>query len=192
MTMRRLFLALSALALGTAPARGDLILFLVAERPGEAVHGDSYVLPLTDPPDIAHARRLIAEGPGIGGAIAVAEIAAGADGINRNDLASGMPEWSWHVTGFAGFADFTAEILDGWPGEVDRDVPGWIQNTGGRIGFWNYTVVAELGAAPAAVPGPSALTLLVGGGLGLAGYGWRRRRSHPRPTPRRPWPSAPG
>jgi hypothetical protein len=175
---RLLLLALPALALPAVPARGGPILFLVAERPGVAVHGDSYVLPLTEPADVAHARRLIAEGPDIGGAIAFAEIAAGADGVNRDHLAPGAPAWSWHVTRLLGFADITAEIYDGWPGEVERDVAGWIRNTDGRIGFWNYTVVAELGPAQqAAVPEPPALALLGLSVLGLAGYGgWRRRR----------------
>ena len=121
----------------------DSVHFLIAERPGEEVHRDSYVLPLTNPDDVSHARRLISEGPGIGGAIAVAQIAAGTDGVNRDLRAPEAPPWSWHVTEFSGFADFTVEILDGWPGFVEQDVDGWIENTGGAIGFWSYTVVAE-------------------------------------------------
>lgn len=124
--------------------RADTISFLVAERPGAETHGDSYVLPLSNPDDVSYARRLISEGPDIGGAIAVARIEKGGDGINRDLLAAGAPEWSWHVTEFMGFADFTVEILDGWPGFVEQDVDAWMQNTGGFVGFWNYTVVAEV------------------------------------------------
>jgi hypothetical protein len=130
--------------------------FVVAERPGNVVHGDSYILPLSDPDDIAHARALIYTDLGILPSIAVANVAAGADGVNRDWQAPGRPEWSWHVTGFQGFFDFTAEILDGWPSFVEQDVPGWIANTGGQIGFWNYTVVAELPS----VPEPSTSILL--------------------------------
>jgi len=122
--------------------------FVVAERPGTARHHDSYVLPLTNATAIAHARALIANGPGIGQAIVVARIAAGADGVNRDYLAQGAPAWSWHVTSFVAFADSTIEILDGWPGYVENNVAGWIANTGGSIGFWTYTVVDEIPGRP--------------------------------------------
>ena len=59
--------------------------FLVGEL-GEPVHHDSYVLPLSDPAAIAHARDLISIGPSAGEAIVVAAIAAGGNGINRNYL----------------------------------------------------------------------------------------------------------
>ena len=117
--------------------------FLVSEI-GEPVHHDSYVLPLSDPTAISHARDLISIGPSVGEAIVVAAIAAGSNGINRNYLSPGAPLWSWHVSEFQGFADNTIEILDGWPTYVESDVKGWIENTSGMIGFWRYTVVAEL------------------------------------------------
>jgi hypothetical protein len=124
-------------------SRAESIRFLVGEI-GEPVHHDAYVLPLSDPAAIAHARELISLGPSAGAPIAVAKIAKGANGINRNVLAPGSPAWSWHVTEFEGFADNTIEILDGWPTFIEQDVDGWIQNTNGYIGFWQYTVVAEL------------------------------------------------
>jgi hypothetical protein len=127
----------------TSACRAETIRFLVAEI-GKPFHGDSYVLPLSDADSIAHARELIATGPDAGEAIVVAQIAKGANGINRNYLASGSPAWSWHLTEFIGFADFTTEILDGWPTYVEDDVDGWIANTNATIGFWQYTVVAEL------------------------------------------------
>jgi hypothetical protein len=124
-------------------ASGELLHhFLVAEI--EPSHYDSYVLPLQDPAAVAHARELIRVGPSAGEPIVVARIAPGADGINRDFLAPGSPPWSWHVTNFEGFADNTIEILDGWPSYVESDVEGWMANTGGYIGFWSYTVVAEL------------------------------------------------
>jgi hypothetical protein len=126
-----------------ANCRAETIRFLVAEA-GEPSHGDSYVLPLSDSNAIAHARKLISMGPDAGEPIVVAKIAKGANGINRNYLAAGSPPWSWHLTGFEGFADFTIEILDGWPTYVEGDVDGWIANTNGTIGFWQYTVIAEL------------------------------------------------
>jgi hypothetical protein len=124
-------------------SRAESIRFLVGEI-GEPIHHDSYVLPLSDPAAIAHARELISAGPAAGAPIVVAKIAKGANGINRNALAPGSPPWSWHVTEFEGFADNTIEILDGWPTFIEQDVDGWIQNTNGYVGFWEYTVVAEL------------------------------------------------
>jgi hypothetical protein len=121
----------------------ETIRFVVAEV--EPFHGDSYVLPLSDPSAIAHARQLIAQGRDAGPSIVSAKIAKGANGINRDVLAGGAPVWSWHVTEFEGFYDNTIEILDGWPTYVEGDVDGWIANTnGGYIGFWTYTVTAEL------------------------------------------------
>jgi hypothetical protein len=158
-------LALLFLWVASPPAGGQTdptILFLVAgpEHPG----GDSYVLPLTDPAHIAHADSLILEGPEGLASIAVAEIAAGADGINRDHLAPGKPEWSWHVTRFVEFADFTIEICDGSPALVENDVPGWIENTGGTICFWTYTVVQNLGPVPAEPATWSQLKRLYGSG----------------------------
>ena len=48
--------------------------------------GESFVVPITDANDIAHARDLIEYGPGIGEAIFTASINCGIDGINRNYL----------------------------------------------------------------------------------------------------------
>ena len=91
---------------------------------------------------------MIEFGPGIGRPIVVAQIECGLDGINRDYLAFGKPAWWWHVTEFNDFCDVTAEIPDGWPGLVQDDCEWRIGNTGGYIGFWSYTVVAELGTDP--------------------------------------------
>ena len=140
-----------------APSAAATSYFLVAERPGQRVHGDSFVLPLTEDDDIAHARDLISLGPDQAGAsIAFAKIAAGSDGINRDLLAANQPEWSWHVTQFEGFGDVGIELVDGTPTMVEQDVQGWLQNTNSSIGFWNYTVVRELPNYPAVIPPPPA------------------------------------
>jgi hypothetical protein len=156
---------------GSGPADGDIggpdarppepvTYFLVAEWPGEEMHGDSYVLPVNRAEDIEHARDLIALGPQAAGrAVAVAKVRLGADGINRNLRGAGQPAWSWHVTEFMGFSDGSVEILDGWPGWIEQDPEGWMQNTPpngqtpdteGSVGFWTYTVVEELPGAPGA------------------------------------------
>ena len=162
MQVKTLFILSVLIALcGISEPYASPVYFLVAETPGAELHHDSYVLPLDALEDIAHARDLIAKGPGIGNAIVVAEIAAGADGINRDYHAPGAPLWSWHVSEFRGFHDISAEILDGWPSFVESDVQGWIANTGGLIGFWSYTIVDEL--ENLSIPAPGTLLLLLCG-----------------------------
>ena len=149
--------AIGLLVLFASSAWAGPVYFLVTELPGHESHHDSYVVPINSADDIAHARDLITRGPDAGAIIVNASIAAGSDGVNRDHLKPDKPQWHWHVNHFDGFADFSIEILDGWPGEVERDVPGWINNTNGRIAFWNYTVTRELGTTPVAVPLPSPL-----------------------------------
>ena len=144
--------------------------FVVAERPGVEEHHDSFVLPLSADTDIAHARDLIARGPDAAGSpLVFASIVAGADGVNRDVLADGEPLWHWHVSGFEGFGDFGIELVDGNPTYLESDVQGWIENTRrrpdenvGHIGFWNYTVVAE-------VDGSVLVPLPAGIGTGAVG-----------------------
>jgi hypothetical protein len=163
------------------PAQAGKIQFGLAELPGDAQHGDSFVVAIDESQTelIAHARALIqwvnsgADPENSPGAtILVADIAAGADGINRNYLGAGEPLWSWHIVGTPSFGDITIEILDGWPTFVEEDVQGWIDNTNGAIGFWNYTVVAELGQL---IPEPSSAGLAMFAAACLAGGALGRR-----------------
>jgi predicted dehydrogenase len=138
-------LALAAPLAGAAD--GDTVWFVIGER--DVVHGDSYLLPLTNPDDIAQARQLLAQGPGSSiGSIASVRIAKGADGYNRDVRREGEPSWNWHVTEFEGFSDFAIELCDGWPSFIEEDVDAFIANTNNQVCFWSYTVVAELDATP--------------------------------------------
>jgi hypothetical protein len=153
-------------------------LFVVAEIFSPfCSHCDSFVLPLSDPADIADARTLINEGPGGSvGSIPVMNLTVGSDGENRDVLAIGEPLWSWHVTSFTGFADFTIELCDGWPGLIEQDPAAFLANTGGQFCPWGYTVVAEL---PTPVPAlsPIAIRLLVMClGMGVIAIGPRSGR----------------
>jgi hypothetical protein len=141
-------LGLLALLLVTGCGAGHnatgLTYFLVSETVPWL--GDSYLLPLADPEDIAHARALIADPRGAGAPIVVARIARGSsDGITDNrDLLRGGQRWSWHVSEFLGFADATIEILDGSPRGVEAHLDEWLLMTNSQIGFWGYTVTREL------------------------------------------------
>jgi hypothetical protein len=117
----------------------DTVYFLVAEI--APLRNDSYILPLTDPADIAQAEAMLAgREPSL---IVVARIARGSgDGNYRNMNLTGPEKfsWSWHVTSFLGFAENTIEILDGWPGYVENTLEGWLANTNSTIGFWGYRI----------------------------------------------------
>jgi hypothetical protein len=173
----RLLVLVGATAFSASHALAGLSYFLVAERPGQAAHGDSFVVPISDPAQINHARDLIAQGPATAGApILFADIAAGSgDGVNRDLRAPDLHEWNWHVTKVNGFGDLGIEILDGWPTYVHDNRDTWLNQTNGQIGFWSYTVVKELPnydpRNPTAVPLPPAALI---GGLMMAGVGgWR-------------------
>lgn len=127
---------------GGSSSADSVTYFLVAER-GALTHGDSYILPLADPRDIEMARAIIA---GTQPAkIVVAKIMPGSSaGAYTNKDLIGKRTWNWHIVAFEGFADNTIEILDGWPGYVDANLDEWIRITGGRIGFWDYTVKREV------------------------------------------------
>lgn len=157
-------LKLQCLALGTVlgamflvgckgnndPEPGDeVVYFKVGEMSPE--HNESFILPLTDPAHIAHARALIAN-PEMDGKLVLATVvaASGTETYKNKDLNSGEV-WSWKVSEVEGFADMTIEILDGGPSDVE-DMDFWFPNTNngsttaGKIGFWNYTVKAEVSA----------------------------------------------
>ncbi|MDA3934359.1 MAG: hypothetical protein PF630_08565 [Gammaproteobacteria bacterium] len=163
----------------TVPAEGPTVrYFRVAEINKPCFHCESFILPLSDPDDIAQAENLIENGPESGGTIAVSQIVAGSDGINRDLNAPDEPLWSWHIVSFDGFSDITIELCDGWPSLIESDVDEFIRNTSGplqpgrgQICFWGWTVVDEVrGSGTFAVPALSSFwILLLALSLGTAG-----------------------
>lgn len=137
-------LALAATLPGCPPPQQGTRYFLVAERTPS--HGDSYILPLSATADINHALALIRKPASTGMPIVVAKFEDGSgDGayVNR-DLRGGGTPWSWHISEFVGFADFTVEIYDGWPTYLEENYDNWVSTTGNTLGFWSYTVVREV------------------------------------------------
>jgi hypothetical protein len=141
--MRRysiLVLFILSQVMGQLQSRGDTVYFLVGKPLGCP---DSYVLPLNNPDDIEHARQIIKHHGVYSQPLVVARIShvdVNKININRNYCVSPAPSWSWYVKEFLGFADVTAEILDGTPTQVENGT-----FDGNTIGFWTYTVKAELG-----------------------------------------------
>lgn len=85
------------------------------------------------------------QGPGRG--LVVARVSKANDWINRNYHAPGFPAWSWKVTEFLGFADRTAEEMEGRPSQLEREFAVAEPSVEREIGFWSFTVARELGPA---------------------------------------------
>ncbi len=149
MTQKRFFISALILIVATTSlivarvfSQSPTAYFLVAQPMLYPIGlGDSYILPLTDPDDIATARTLITSRRF---KIVSAVITVGPDGINRDMLAPDMPEWSWHVTEFGGFADVAPEYCDGNPTSTESEVQNWSEGEEGLICYWSYTIVAEV------------------------------------------------
>ncbi len=121
----------------------ETVYFLVGEFSTPFFGDGSYVLPLSDPCDIAYARLIIDEGPE--GPNTTATIVTAYlprwdpnDGYNwnRNYLEPGLPAWSWYVI-FEGFGEQTTEYCHVSMMEVEAGFSS--------ICSPYYTVVAELG-----------------------------------------------
>ena len=125
----------------------ETICFLLKEREKLKRYNDSFVIKLSKPEDIAYARRIIAEPTNslLNTGIA-ASIALGADGINRNYLAPGAPEWSWHIKEFQGFTQ--GAILEAIfsPTQIEWNPVFFTSRYPySNIAFLNYRITTELG-----------------------------------------------
>ena len=134
--------SIAFLTLGGCPAKDGAAYFIVGEL--EPLHGDSYLLILNDPEDIAAARAILAHPDDATAKIVVASIEHGPGDPPNRDLLNEAREWSWHVKEFTEFAELTIEILDGWPTYVEENLDAWFETTEGAVGFWSYTVVQEV------------------------------------------------
>jgi hypothetical protein len=111
------------------------------------VHGDSYLIALNKQEDIDAARNIITTGES---KILIAEISRVTNKAEQYNIdLNNNREWSWYVSDFIEFTDFSIEILDGWPGYVEENFDEWVQvtkgdNGKGRIGFWSYTIKREV------------------------------------------------
>lgn len=123
----------------------SLVYFLVGEINTDK--GESFILPLKKPEDIQAAREHIENGES---KIVLAKISVDNNNnysVNK-DLLNNR-SWSWHISEFLSFADFSIEIYDGWPSYVEENYEEWVDNTkgignDGIIGFWNYSIKREV------------------------------------------------
>jgi hypothetical protein len=113
---------------------------------------DSLVVPLVDPAHIAHARDILMHGYAVaeqkGRLIPVAHAVAGKDGVNRDLLKLGLPEWSWHIDAFLGFGENTAASPDNTATGIENH-HDWSDSTLSLgVEFPNYKIQKELGKVP--------------------------------------------
>ncbi|HUG12364.1 MAG TPA: hypothetical protein VMM36_15205 [Opitutaceae bacterium] len=107
---------------------------------------ESYVFSTSSPEMISLIRERIANNETI---TPVVRIAPGADGINRNHLASGIPFWSWHVAELEGLwsPEFTSPAVF-YPepplSELEADVEGFIANNGDVIRIRFLSRIVEI------------------------------------------------
>jgi len=143
MVWRLGLIVLSVLAVAPA-AQAETVYFLVVKG------SSSYILPLTDPCDIADARSIIDMGVP---KIVVAYIAPWEEAdinINRNYMYLGLvPSWSWYVTEFTAFADYAPEYCDGTCEMVEEGVL-----EGNVICFFHYRLALEFPLDPCFVLDP--------------------------------------
>jgi len=131
----------------TEKSDNDGTAYFQVSRPG-ATQGDSYILPLTKAQDIAAAREIVKNPLATRATIVLAKIDRGnGDGNYLNKDLIGKRIWSWRVVEFQGFAEITAEILDGSPTDVEQRLNEWLTANNGMIGFWSYTVTREVPVA---------------------------------------------
>jgi hypothetical protein len=152
-----------AVTAGTEP----VVYFLVGERiPRIPVPGarppESYVLPLSDPEAIAHARWLIATDPlntryvpyppppddpptHYKGVTVHVRVAKTRDWSNRDFYRPGFPAWSWRVVELVGFPQVISGDLDAIPSAVEQWMAEASERAETTFAALGFTVVRELG-----------------------------------------------
>lgn len=110
------------------------VYFLVGEPipripvPGQPTP-ESFLLPLSDPAAIAHARCLIANAPSYpyypprecAAGTVIIRVVKTSDWSNRDFYRPGFPAWSWRVVEFKGFADIVEWELFSRPSVIERE-----------------------------------------------------------------------
>jgi hypothetical protein len=122
----------------------ETVYFMCADKHKQKYFDDSFVLPLSRPEDVREARRLLKEVSPMDQPFPVVKIAVGADGINRDHLAVGAPQWSWHVTEFLGFPSIVVPEYEyfGTPTLIEENLEKY--KVLGEAGFVSHAIVAEL------------------------------------------------
>lgn len=110
---------------------------------------NAYILPITQPADIATARLRAATCGGYpqdGDFRPLFILGLGGDGTNRNVALPGQPLWSWHVDELVAWTGYiTPEYPYTHPWEIERDVLNGTLTNGTQIALKGvYTVIAEV------------------------------------------------
>jgi hypothetical protein len=142
--MKTLILLLSLLGLAENLTAGTNTIYFLLTEWGFKQNFDSFALPLDRAEDIAYARQILANPTDASlHTLVLARVAPDGDGINRNYIAATAPPWSWHVSQFMGFSDYTT--TDTGPTNLEMDINRSILLYGDVFGFPGYIITAELG-----------------------------------------------
>jgi len=157
--------AASAMTLGTSVSNGssNAVYFVFAEPPPRG--RDAFVLPLTQSNDIAFVRSWLRDTnlpPGTP-ITPVFLIAPGSDGINRDYLTVGAPQWSWHVVEFIGFSGGVSGVIGSTPTYVEDHLDEWMARNRGLTAFFQVPLFELLPR-----PDPVVSANLGPAGLGLS------------------------
>jgi hypothetical protein len=138
----------------------NVVYFVFAER--LPLRRDSFVLPLVRTNDIAYVRLLLQD-TNVTRRTPVFRIARGSDGINRDYVAVGAPQWSWHIAEFLDFTDQVLGPLGSRPTYVESHLDEWLaSNQSGVTAFFHEPLFELLPAPLLAVstrPTPAGLEL---------------------------------
>lgn len=147
-------------------ARADpsnVVYFVFAEAPAPRGR-DAFVLPLVRSNDIAFVRSWLRDTnlPFGTPTVPLFRIAPGSDGINRDYLAVGAPQWSWHVVEFLQFSLTVSDTITSTPTLVENDLERWMEQNRGYTAFFHVPLFELLSKPELVVSptlGPKGLTL---------------------------------
>lgn len=130
----------------------NVVYFVFAEAPAPRGR-DAFVLPLTRSNDIAFVRSWLRDGDPPQGTptTPVFWIACGSDGINRDYLTAGAPQWSWHVVEFVGFAAGVSGHIGSSATYIEGHLDEWMANTRGLTALFHVPLFELLPRADPAV-----------------------------------------
>ena len=114
-------------------ADSNAVYFVFVEWPSPS--RDSFVALIKRPDLIEFARSYLMPNSTNEQRFALVRIAAGRDGINRDYLAPGAPQWSWHVVEFIDFAEAVGESIMTTPSFIETHLTNWIASHNGLAAF---------------------------------------------------------
>ena len=177
--LRLLFSAAALLAaLGTARADGPVSFLVAGTTTGSSPRFETFVVTVSDPSAIGSLRYYL---PNVFFPRVAVRIAAGVDGVNRDEYSSPARAWSWRVTEVLAVEsqvqpavypplfppqNLPGPAYSGAPSDIEADPAGWIARNGDVIAFERFRVVGEVASNPDRAAKPTLLNYSTRGVVG--------------------------